>query len=71
MDAQRRTRSCFRQRPPQAAGTPRGAKQICVSMTRDTYDRIWRDPGQVRQFLGPLIRDTPEVFPEGIQRAFN
>ena len=70
MDAQRRTRSCSRERLPQAEGTPRGARQICIPMTRDIYDRIWNDPRQVRRCLQPLIESSPELFPAGIQGGF-
>ena len=70
MDAQQRTRSCFRERPPQVEGTPRGSKQICIPMTRDTYDRMWSDAGEVRRYLQPLIESCPEVFPAGIQGGF-
>ena len=49
MDAQRRTRSCFRERLPQGEGTPRGSRQICIPMTRDIYDRIWGDATEVRR----------------------
>jgi len=65
MDAQERTRSCFRERMPRSEGTPRGSKQICIPMTADIYHRIWNDAGQVRQFLEPLIKASPEQrFPE-------
>lgn len=46
MDAQERTRSCFRERMPQNEGTPRGSKQICIPTTADIYDRIWNDAGR-------------------------
>ena len=70
MDAQRRTRSCSRQRNPQAEGTLRGSRQICIPMTRDIYDRIWNDPGEVRRYLQPLIESAPELFPQGIEGGF-
>jgi len=70
MDAQRRTRSCSRQRGPQGEGTPRGSRQICIPMTRDIYDRIWNDPGEVRRYLRPLIESSPELFPRGIEDGF-
>lgn len=70
MDAQKRTRSCARQRPPQAGGTPRGARQICVPMTPDVYDRIWGDAAEVRAFLLPLVQTSPELFPKGFEAGF-
>jgi hypothetical protein len=70
MDAPQRTRSCSRERIPQDEGTPRGSKQICVPMTREIYDRIWGDPGEVRRFLEPLIETTPKLFPAGIADGF-
>jgi hypothetical protein len=39
-------------------------------MTRDMYDRIWSDAGEVRRFLEPLIREMPELFPAGIQEGY-
>jgi len=70
MDAQRQTRSCSRERLPQGEGTPRGSRQICIPMTRDIYNRIWGDAGEVRQYLKPLIESSPELFPEGIKDGF-
>jgi hypothetical protein len=70
MDAQRRTRSCSRGRTPQDDSTPRGSKQICIPMDKDQYDRIWSDPKEVRQFLEPLIRESTELFPQGIENGF-
>ena len=51
MDAQVRTRSCSKLRNIAQQSTPRGAKQIVVPMDRETYDRIWSDAVQVREFL--------------------
>lgn len=70
MDAQPRTRSCSRERTPQGESAPRGAKQICIPMTRDLYDRLWNDAGEVRRFLNPLIQTSPELFPAGIEEGF-
>lgn len=70
MDAQRRTRSCSRGRMPRDEGTARGSRQICIPMTHDVYDRIWDDAGQVRRFLEPLIRTSPELFPKGIEGGY-
>lgn len=70
MEAQRRTRSCSRKRIPQSESTPRGTRQICIPMTREIYDRIWNDAGEVRRFLETLLQDSPELFPEGMQDGF-
>lgn len=70
MDAQERTRSCFRERPPQVDSVPRGARQICIPMIRDAYDRIWNDAGEVRRYLQSLIDNSPELFPTGIEDGF-
>jgi hypothetical protein len=32
-------------------------------MNREQYDQIWADSQQVRQFLEPLLRECPELFP--------
>jgi hypothetical protein len=39
-------------------------------MTRDVYDRIWNESGEVRRYLEPLINGSPELFPTGIQDGF-
>jgi hypothetical protein len=39
-------------------------------MTHDLYDRIWHDAGQVRRFLEPVIRTSPELFPGGIENGY-
>ena len=70
MDGPQRTRSCTRQPRSPVQGAPRGSKQICIPMTRDLYDRIWNDAGEVRRFLGPLIEAMPELFPAGIQDGY-
>jgi hypothetical protein len=70
MDAQQRTRSCIRQYQTPSQGTPRGARQICIPMTCDVYDRIWNDAGEVRRFLAPLIEAHPDLFPAGIADGY-
>ena len=70
MDGQKRTRSCIRQPRSRGQGAPRGSQQICIPMTRDSYDGIWNDAAKVRQYLAPLIQDMPELFPEGIQDGY-
>lgn len=70
MQAQQRTRSCSRQRPLQRSQTKRGSKQICIPMTRDVYDDVWHDARKVRNFLQPLIEQSPELFPAGIQDGY-
>ena len=39
-------------------------------MTRDLYDRLWKDAGEVRQWLELLIQTSPELFPAGIKEGF-
>ena len=39
-------------------------------MTRDTYDRIWKDAGEVRRYLQPWIENSPELLPVGIEDGF-
>lgn len=70
MDAQRRTRSCSRERLPQGEGTPRGSRQICIPLTREIYDGIWSDAVEVRSYLEPLLKSSPELFPKGIEDGF-
>ena len=71
MDAQRKTRSCSREAGPQREGTPRGSRQICIPMMRDSYDRIWSRAGEVRCLLDALIKSSPELFPQGIQDGYH
>lgn len=71
MDVQKKTRSCFRESEALEKGTPRGSKQICIPMTRDDYDRIWSEAGEVRRLLDSLIQSSPELFPGGIQYGYH
>lgn len=70
MDAQKRTRSCNRQRPPRGEGTPGGARQIVISMTRETYESTWNDPRRVRQELEAFGEACPERCPPGFEDGF-
>lgn len=70
MDAQKRTRSCVRERRPQSQATPRGAKQIVIPMEQERYNRIWSDAAEVRRLLESLLQASPEIFPEGMQDGF-
>jgi hypothetical protein len=70
MDAQQRTRSCSRDRSPQKEGVPRGARQICIPMTRDVYDRIWSDPAEVRMYVDSLMTSCPEIFPRAMTESY-
>ncbi len=72
MDARRRTRSCSREAGSRDAqgGVPRGARQICLPMDRETYDRIWSDAKEVRKFLESIVREAPELFPAGMADGF-
>lgn len=71
MDAQRRTRSCSRERGTQCQPTPRGCKQIVIPMTREMYDDIWGRPAEVRRVVQQCVENSPELFPEGIQAGFS
>ena len=70
MDARQRTRTCVRTRAGQETGLPRGARQICLPMDRETYDRLWNDAAAVRQYLDELLKSCPELFPTGIEHGF-
>lgn len=70
MDVQQRTRSCIREDDSRRPTVPRGARQICIPMTRDVYDRIWNDVGEVRRFLAPLIEAHPQLFPPEIEQGY-
>ena len=71
MDAPLRTRSCFRERSCHARSrTSRGARQICIQMTRDIYNRVWEDAVEVRRIVERQSRERPELFPDGIEDGF-
>jgi len=70
MDARQRTRSCSRETSGKKPGRPCGSRQICLVMERETYDRIWKDPKQVRHFIEQAIRTVPELLPPGIENGF-
>ena len=71
MDAPQRTRSCIRERPRNSRSqTGRGARQICIQMTRDAYDRVWEDAAEVRRIVEWQCRKWPELFPDGITDGF-
>ena len=70
MDARQRTRTCVRTRSGQKTGLPRGAKQICLPMDRETYDRLWDDAAAMRPYLHALLKSCPELFPKGIEHGF-
>ena len=72
MDSQQRRRRIQRERV--AAGPTEcaqyGSRQICVSMSRQVYDDIWRNPGEVRLLLDSMIAEHPEVFPVEIGKGY-
>ena len=70
MDAQVQTRSCDRKRGQVGKLTSKGCRQICIPMTRGQYDVTWNAPASVREYLEPLIRDYPEMFPASISTGY-
>jgi len=68
--ARQQTRTCVRTRAEQKTGLPRGAKQICLPMDRETYDRLWDDAAAMRQYLNELLKSCPELLPTGIEHGF-
>ena len=70
MDAQVQTRSCDRKRGQVGQLTSKGSRQICIPMTREQYDVIWNNPASVREYLEPLIRDYPEMFPAAVAEGY-
>ena len=48
----------------------RCSKQIGVAVTRVMEEDIWRDAGEVRLFLRPLIEQSPELFPAGVAEGY-
>lgn len=70
MDAQVQTRSCDRKRGQVGKLTSKGCRQICIPMTREQYDVTWNAPASVREYLEPLIRDYPEMFPASVSTGY-
>jgi hypothetical protein len=71
MDACQRTRKCMRGRTGQGWTRPRGAKQICVPMNREVYNRLWQDATAMRRYLDTLLASCPELFPPGIEHGYH
>ena len=59
-----------RQDRPKRAQVAKGSRQIVVSLERDDYDRIWKDPRAVRQFLETQLQQFPELFPAQMQQGY-
>lgn len=73
MDSQQqRRRQCNRRRLERSTQETAkyGSRQICIGMSRETYDAIWDDAGEVRKLLEKQIEMHPEIFPDGIEKRF-
>ena len=47
-----------------------GSRQICLKMDRESYGRIWANPREVRALIHEQLRQTPELFPAGMEAGF-
>src|SRR5712692_2622223 len=63
MDAVQRTRRCCRTRNANHRQLKKGAKQMCLAMTRETYQQIWGDAKAVRAVVHAAAHRHPELFP--------
>jgi hypothetical protein len=63
MDAVQRTRRCCRTRNANHRQLKKGAKQICLAMTRATYQQIWGDAQAVRAVVHAAAHRHPALFP--------
>ena len=63
MDAVQRTRCCGRTRHANHRQPKKGAKQMCRSMTRETYQQIWGDAPAVRAVVHAAAHRHPARFP--------
>ena len=70
MDAGARTRRCCRTREREGLQGGGGSRQICLNMTRETYDRIWENPTEVRALILEQFRQSPQLFPAGMEAGF-
>jgi len=70
MDAVQRTRRCCRTRNANHRQPKKSAKQICLSMTRETYQQIWGDAKAVRAVVHAAAQSHPELFPPKIAQGY-
>ena len=70
MEACRRTRRCVRSREGKKKNLPRGAKQICIPMNRESYEQLWHNAIAMRQYIDELLASCPELFPKGMERGY-
>jgi len=70
MDACQRARNCVRSRDGKESVLPRGAKQICIPMNRESYDHLWHDATAMRRFLDEWLASSPELFPPGMEHGY-
>lgn len=70
MDAVQRTRRCCRTQNTEDRQAGNGTQQICLSMDRETYDRIWHDAVAVRAEVEAALKRSPELFPPAITQGF-
>lgn len=70
MDAIQPTRRCCRTRSANSRQPSRGAKQICLSISRETYERCWGDPKAVRAVVDVAAQLHPELFPSQIAQGY-
>ena len=70
MDAVQRTRQRCRTQNTEDRQAGNGTKHVCLSMNRETYDRIWHDAAAVRTEVEAAIERFPELFPPAIAQGF-
>lgn len=70
MDAGTRTRQCCRTREGGILQGGRGSRQICLKMTREMFERMWANPREVRALIHEQFRQSPELFPAGMEAGF-
>jgi hypothetical protein len=63
----KRTRHLSRTQTPSRSQSIRGAKQICLAMTREQYHAIWHDPEAVHALIDARLKESPELFPEAME----
>lgn len=70
MGDERRTRPCRRERLEVKDKQQRLHRQLCVPITRQQYDEIWRDARALRVFLDEKLKEHPELFPESMKEGY-
>ena len=60
-----------RQDRPEKVEVAKGSRQIVVSREQADYDRTWKDPRTVRQWLDTQLEQFPELLPAEMKHGYH